>query len=165
VRAAAFSTTLADRGMFCDLLAQAPLNLERNVSLEAVRAFKLVTHTEVDAIIEVIRQLMPGLTQRDGIDIVATRPRCPAHSGKWPTRHQKWRRFTAATRAWRTQSSRSNRAYAGYSPRCSKECWVSECLRPYLDRQGGTAAAKGTTGTVDLAEEDHDVVWVRSCRL
>ena len=25
--ASAFSTTLADRGMFCDLLAQAPLNL------------------------------------------------------------------------------------------------------------------------------------------
>ena len=70
--ASAFSTTLADRGMFCDLLAQAPLNLERNVSLEAVRAFKLVTHTEVDAIVEVMRQLLPGLTQRDGIDIIAT---------------------------------------------------------------------------------------------
>jgi AcrR family transcriptional regulator len=70
--ASAFSTTLADRGMFCDLLAQAPLNLERNVSLKAVRAFKLVTHTEVDAIVEVMRQLMPGLTQRDGIDIIAT---------------------------------------------------------------------------------------------
>jgi hypothetical protein len=38
-------------------------------------------------------------------------------------------------------------------------------FRPHLDRQGGTAATKGTTGTVDLAEEDHDVVWVRSCRL
>jgi hypothetical protein len=52
--ASAFSTTLADRAMFCDLLAQAPLNLERNVSLEAVRAFKLVTHHEVDAIVEAI---------------------------------------------------------------------------------------------------------------
>ena len=36
--------------MFCDLLAQAPLNLERNVSLESVRAFKLVTLEEVAAI-------------------------------------------------------------------------------------------------------------------
>src|SRR6478609_8207939 len=52
--ASAFSTTLADRDMFCDLLAQAPLNLERNVSLEAVRAFKLVTHNEVDAIVKVM---------------------------------------------------------------------------------------------------------------
>ena len=38
-------------------------------------------------------------------------------------------------------------------------------FRPHLDRPGGTTATKGTTGTVDLAEEDHDVVWVRSCRL
>jgi AcrR family transcriptional regulator len=68
----AFSTTLADRGMFCDLLAQAPLNLERNVSLEAVRAFKLVTHNEVDAIVEVMRRLLPGLTERDCIDVIAT---------------------------------------------------------------------------------------------
>jgi AcrR family transcriptional regulator len=69
--ASAFSTTLADRGMFCDLLAQAPLNLERNVSLEAVRGFKLVTHNEVDAIIEVMRRRLPGLTERDCIDIIA----------------------------------------------------------------------------------------------
>ena len=69
--ASAFSTTLADRGMFCDLLAQAPLNLERNVSLEAVRTFKLGTHHEVDAIIEVMRRLLPSLTQRDCVDIIA----------------------------------------------------------------------------------------------
>jgi AcrR family transcriptional regulator len=70
--ASAFSTTLADRGMFCDLLAQAPLNLERNVSLEAVRTFKLVTHHEVDAIVEVMRRLLPGLTELSCIDVVAT---------------------------------------------------------------------------------------------
>jgi AcrR family transcriptional regulator len=70
--ASAFSTTLADRGMFCDLLAQAPLNLERNVSVEAVRAFKLVTHKEVDAIVEVMRRLLAGLTERDCIDVIAT---------------------------------------------------------------------------------------------
>jgi len=70
--AAAFSTTLADRAMFCDLLAQAPLNLERNVSLEAVRAYKLVAHHEVDAIVEVVRRLLPGLTERDCVDVLAT---------------------------------------------------------------------------------------------
>jgi AcrR family transcriptional regulator len=70
--ASAFSTTLADRAMFCDLLAQAPLNLERNVSLEAVRAYKLGTHHQVDAIVEVMRRLLPSLTQRDCIDIIAT---------------------------------------------------------------------------------------------
>jgi AcrR family transcriptional regulator len=70
--AAAFSTTLAARGMFCDLLAQAPLNLERNVSLEAVRAFKLVTHHEVDAIVEIMQRLLPGFTERDCIDVIGT---------------------------------------------------------------------------------------------
>src|SRR6202171_258286 len=69
--ASAFSTTLADRGMFCDLLAQAPLHLERNVPLEAVLPFKLVTHNEVDAIVEVMRRLLPGLTQRDCVDVIA----------------------------------------------------------------------------------------------
>src|ERR1700691_563226 len=60
-----FASTLADRGLFCDLLAQAPLNLERNVSLEAVRAFKLVTLAEVEAIVAVVRRLLPGLSERD----------------------------------------------------------------------------------------------------
>jgi AcrR family transcriptional regulator len=69
--AAAFAGTLASRGMFCDLLAQAPLNLERNVSVAGVRAFKLVTLAEVDSIVAAVRQLLPGLTQRDGIDLIA----------------------------------------------------------------------------------------------
>src|SRR6201998_4743131 len=66
-----FAGTLAARGLFCDLLAQAPLNLERHVSLDAVRAFKLTTLTEVDAIVAVLRRLFPGLTERDGIDVIA----------------------------------------------------------------------------------------------
>lgn len=66
-----FASTLAARGLFCDLLAQAPLNLERNVSLEAVRAFKLVTLAEVDAIATIVRRLLPGLTERDGVDLIA----------------------------------------------------------------------------------------------
>ena len=63
--AGVFASTLAARGLFCDLLAQAPLNLERHVSLDAVRAFKLVTLAEVDAIVTVLRRLLPGLTERD----------------------------------------------------------------------------------------------------
>ena len=45
--AQALADSLVARPMFCDLLAQAPLNLERNVSLESVRAFKLATLEEV----------------------------------------------------------------------------------------------------------------------
>ena len=69
--AAVFAGTLAARGAFCDLLAQAPLNLERNVSVEAVRAFKLVTHTEVDAIALVVQRLLPTLSGRDAVDLIA----------------------------------------------------------------------------------------------
>ena len=69
--AAVFARTLAGRGGFCDLLAQAPLNLERNVSVEAVRRFKLVTHTEVDAIAAVLRTLQPMLSEADAIDVIA----------------------------------------------------------------------------------------------
>jgi AcrR family transcriptional regulator len=69
--AAAFARTLADRGMFCDLLAQAPLNLERNVSVAAVRAFKLATLAEVEAIGASVRRLLPSLDERDTVDLVA----------------------------------------------------------------------------------------------
>ena len=69
--AAVFARTLAARGAFCDLLAQAPLNLERNVSVEAVRAFKLVTHTQLDAIAIVLRRLQPALSGRDTVDLIA----------------------------------------------------------------------------------------------
>ena len=63
--------SFGDRPLFCDLLAHAPLNLERNVSLETVRAFKLVTLAEVAAIVAVVRRLLPGLTERDGVDLIA----------------------------------------------------------------------------------------------
>jgi AcrR family transcriptional regulator len=69
--ARAFAGTLTARPMFCDLLAQAPLNLERNVSIEAVRAFKLVTLEEVAAIVAVQRRVL-GLTEQQGIDVIAT---------------------------------------------------------------------------------------------
>jgi AcrR family transcriptional regulator len=69
--AAVFAGTLAARGAFCDLLAQAPLNLERNVSVEAVRAFKLVTHAELDAIALVARGLVPTLSELDAVDLIA----------------------------------------------------------------------------------------------
>jgi AcrR family transcriptional regulator len=69
--AGVFAGTLAARGAFCDLLAQAPLNLERNVSVEAVRTFKLVTYTELDAIARVVQWLLPTLSGRDAVDLIA----------------------------------------------------------------------------------------------
>jgi AcrR family transcriptional regulator len=70
--AATFARTLAARGMFCDLLAQAPLNLERNVSIETVRAFKLVTVDAREPVTARVRALLPTLTERDCVDLFAT---------------------------------------------------------------------------------------------
>jgi AcrR family transcriptional regulator len=70
--ASLFAGSLAARGAFCDLLAQAPLNLERNVSVEAVRAFKLAVHAELDAIVVAVQRLLPVLTESDAIDLIAT---------------------------------------------------------------------------------------------
>lgn len=70
--AGVLARTLTARPLFCDLLAHVPLNLERNVSVESVRSFKLVTHEEVDALITVLRERIPALTFEQGLDIVAT---------------------------------------------------------------------------------------------
>jgi AcrR family transcriptional regulator len=69
--ASAFADSLVARPMFCDLLAQAPLNLERNVSLESVFAFKLATLTEVQAISSDLERLL-GLTAEQSVDVIAT---------------------------------------------------------------------------------------------
>ena len=37
----------------------------------AVRAFKLITLAEVDAIVAVARRVLSGLTERDGVDLIA----------------------------------------------------------------------------------------------
>jgi len=62
--------TLTARPMFCELLAQAPLNLERNVSLAAVRSFKLTALNEVKLIASELKRLK--LSSRQAIDIIAT---------------------------------------------------------------------------------------------
>jgi AcrR family transcriptional regulator len=69
--AEAVSTSLVERPLFCDLLAQAPLNLERNVSLESVREFKLVTLAEVAAIGAELHRLL-ALNERQAVDVIAT---------------------------------------------------------------------------------------------
>ncbi|MFJ8622011.1 TetR family transcriptional regulator [Kitasatospora sp. NPDC093550] len=70
--ARAFAGTLAARGLFCDLLAHAPLNLERNVSLDAVRDFKLATLAAREPITEAVREQLPTLSDEGVIDLIAT---------------------------------------------------------------------------------------------
>ncbi|MFE2424323.1 TetR family transcriptional regulator [Streptomyces hokutonensis] len=69
--AAVIAQSLVARPFFCDLLAQAPLNLERNVSLESVYAFKTVVLGEVAAVaVELCRLL--AITERAAVDVIAT---------------------------------------------------------------------------------------------
>ncbi|MGW3496298.1 TetR family transcriptional regulator [Streptomyces sp. NPDC001020] len=63
--------TLVLRPLFCDLLAHAPLNLERNVSIDSVRSFKQSTLREVDLICGELERLL-GLTRQQAVDTVAT---------------------------------------------------------------------------------------------
>ncbi|MFE5096557.1 TetR/AcrR family transcriptional regulator [Streptomyces sp. NPDC056638] len=51
--------SLVIRPLFCDLLAHTPLNLERNVSTETVRAFKRVAIAEAAQISTVLRTVAP----------------------------------------------------------------------------------------------------------
>jgi AcrR family transcriptional regulator len=66
--AVALSGTLAERPFFCELLSHASLNLERGVSKESVRAFKL---TALDAVAD-IRALITRVRPRsDGMELIS----------------------------------------------------------------------------------------------
>jgi AcrR family transcriptional regulator len=70
--ASTFASSLVARPMFCDLLAQAPINLERNVSLQSVRTFKLVTLDAVGQIGAELRRLRPSMSEEHSTDVIAT---------------------------------------------------------------------------------------------
>ena len=57
--------SFGDRPLFCDLLAHTPLNLERNVSPEAVRGYKLISLTAVEEAAGVVGRVLPDLTERE----------------------------------------------------------------------------------------------------
>ncbi|MDH7785462.1 AcrR family transcriptional regulator [Ochrobactrum sp. 19YEA23] len=63
--------SLVTRPLFCDLLAHVPLNLERNVSVENVRTFKLVALEEV-AVIAAKLQNQFDLSQSQAVNIIST---------------------------------------------------------------------------------------------
>ncbi|MFJ9893388.1 TetR family transcriptional regulator [Streptomyces sp. NPDC091280] len=69
--AAVLAQSLVERPFFCDLLAQAPLNLERNVSLESVYEFKTVTLWEVAAVGGELCRLL-AIGERAAVDVIAT---------------------------------------------------------------------------------------------
>ena len=70
--AEAIAGTLASRGLFCDLLSQTPVHLERNVSVDAVRDYKLVTLAQVDRLVSALRAVLPSLTEENAVDVIAS---------------------------------------------------------------------------------------------
>jgi AcrR family transcriptional regulator len=69
--AAVLAGTLAERPLFCELLAHASLNLERHVSAEAVQAFKLTAVGMADDLGSLAARVVPGISEADGRDLIA----------------------------------------------------------------------------------------------
>jgi AcrR family transcriptional regulator len=67
-----FARAFADRPLFCDLLAHTPLNLERNVSPEAVRHYKLTSLGAVDEAATLVARVLPALRMAEAREFVAT---------------------------------------------------------------------------------------------
>jgi AcrR family transcriptional regulator len=66
-----FARSFGDRPLLCDLIAHTPLNLERNVSAEAVRRYKLTSLAAVDEAAAITRRALPGLTPAECGEFVA----------------------------------------------------------------------------------------------
>lgn len=66
-----FARSFGDRPLLCDLIAHTPLNLERNVSPEAVRRYKLVSLGAVDEAAALVRRVLPELTADQGREFAA----------------------------------------------------------------------------------------------
>ncbi|MER5784418.1 TetR family transcriptional regulator [Streptomyces mobaraensis] len=71
IAARLLAESLVARPLFCDLLAHTPLNLERNVSLDSVRSFKLTAIAEVEAVGEALRRVADLSPEQAG-NVVAT---------------------------------------------------------------------------------------------
>jgi len=67
-----FARGFGDRPLLCDLIAHTPLNLERNVSPEAVRRYKLTSLGVVDEAAGLVHRVMPALTRAECREFVAT---------------------------------------------------------------------------------------------
>ena len=64
--------SLAERPVFCDLLIHVPTDLERDVSVETVRAFKLEALAGAERVGAAIGSACPPLTAADGRELVAS---------------------------------------------------------------------------------------------
>ncbi|MFG1997123.1 TetR family transcriptional regulator [Actinoplanes sp. NPDC048988] len=68
--AGTLAETLAERPLFCDLLAHVPLSLEREVSAEAVHAYKLAALAALEVLLDAISGVT-SLSREAAQDLVA----------------------------------------------------------------------------------------------
>jgi len=66
-----FARSFSDRPLLCDLIAHTPLNLERNVSPEAVRVYKRTSLGMVSEAAGVVHHVLPDLTLAECTEFVA----------------------------------------------------------------------------------------------
>ena len=66
-----FARSFGDRPLLCDLIAHTPLNLERNVSPEAVRRYKGTSLAAVDEAAAIAQRVLPELTLTECGEFVA----------------------------------------------------------------------------------------------
>jgi AcrR family transcriptional regulator len=67
-----FARSFGDRPLLCDLIAHTPLNLERNVSPEAVRRYKLTSLGAVNEAAALVQRVLPELTPAECTEFAAT---------------------------------------------------------------------------------------------
>jgi AcrR family transcriptional regulator len=67
-----FARSFGDRPLLCDLIAHTPLNLERNVSAEAVRRYKLTSLGAVREAAALVQRVLPALTEDEAREFVGT---------------------------------------------------------------------------------------------
>jgi AcrR family transcriptional regulator len=63
--------SFGERPLLCDLIAHTPLNLERNVSAEAVRRYKLTSLGAVEEAAGLVRGALPALTGGECREFIA----------------------------------------------------------------------------------------------
>jgi len=125
--------TLADRPLLCDLMTHAPLTLERNVSVEAVRSFKLAALAALADITEQIRRVLPPLTDADVMDLVGAVTAIAA--GLWQTTHP-----PAALVALYAEDPRLGHAQVEFTPSLQR---LSEVVLTGLLARASAGAAPG----------------------
>jgi AcrR family transcriptional regulator len=64
------SRTLSERPLLCDLLTQAPLNLERHVSTGALRSFKVELLDAAESLAALIGRVIPRIGPENGFDVI-----------------------------------------------------------------------------------------------